>query len=216
MKGCQFATLIILFIPRRPREKVRNTPVGSEKPKRHADYCDICHIEDDTEERMPDSIPSAAELARFFRLEPLPLEGGLFRQTWAGQEQADGHPSGTAILLLLSAEDGHFSALHRLPRDEVWHFYLGDPVQLLLLEPDGGSRVEVLGQDVRAGQHVQYVVPGGTWIGARVRPGGDRALLGSTMAPGFVPADYEGGDEAELSARYPLHAGLIRALCRHS
>jgi predicted cupin superfamily sugar epimerase len=165
---------------------------------------------------MRDLIPSAGELVLMYGLEPLPLEGGLFRRTWAGPESSDGTPSGSVILLLLSVEDGHFSAMHRLPRDEVWHFYLGDPVELLLLEPGGDSRVEVLGQDVRAGQHVQFVVPGRTWMGARVRPGGDHALLGCTMAPGFTPADYEGGDEAELTARYPLHAGLIRALCRAS
>ncbi|MEU8570490.1 cupin domain-containing protein [Streptomyces pathocidini] len=164
-----------------------------------------------------DSAPSVAELARIHGLEPLPLEGGLFRQTWAGgPRQPDGHPAGTAIVLLLSAEDGLFSAMHRLPRDEVWHFYLGDAVQLLLLEPGGGSRVEVLGQDVRAGQRVQFTVEGGTWMGARVRPGGSHALLGCTMAPGFLPADYEGGAADELAARYPLHASLIHALCRIS
>jgi hypothetical protein len=34
------------------------------------------------------------------------------------------------------------------------------------------------------------------------------------MAPGFVPADYEGGDAGELCARYPAAADRIRALCR--
>ncbi|MGP3998958.1 cupin domain-containing protein [Streptomyces sp. 8N706] len=165
---------------------------------------------------MPVPIPSAEELARIYGLEPLPLEGGLFRRTWAGPERPDGHPAGSAILVLLSVAEEHFSAMHRLPRDEVWHFYLGDPVELLLLEPGGGSRLEILGQDVLAGQHVQYVVPGGTWMGARVRPGGERALLGCTMAPGFTPDDYEGGDGEELSARHPLHAALIRTLCRAS
>ncbi|MFF3765485.1 cupin domain-containing protein [Streptomyces sp. NPDC001922] len=163
---------------------------------------------------MPDPLPSTGELARMYGLRPLPLEGGLFHRTWAGPEQPDGHPAGSAILLLLSAEEGHFSALHRLPRDEVWHFHLGDPVELLLLEPGGDSRVEVLGPDIRAGAHLQYVVPGGTWMGARVRPGGARTLLGCTMAPGFSPVDYEGGDADELSARYPLHGELIRTLSR--
>jgi uncharacterized protein len=165
---------------------------------------------------MQDPLPSADELARMYALEPLPLEGGLFRRTWAGPQQPDGRPSGSAILLLLSADDGHFSAMHRLPRDEIWHFYLGEPVELLLLEPGGTSRLEVLGGQVNAGEHVQYVVPGRTWMGARVRPGGERALLGCTMAPGFTPADYEGGDEDDLCARYPLHADLIRALSRAS
>jgi predicted cupin superfamily sugar epimerase len=165
---------------------------------------------------MGNPTPPAEELVRLYGLEPLPVEGILFRRTWAGPPQAGGWPSGTATVFLLSAEDGHISAMHRLPHDEIWHFYLGAPVELLLLEPGGGSWVEVLGQDLRAGQHVQYTVPGRTWKGARVAPGGGHALLGCTTAPGFVPADYEGGRAADLTARYPLHAGLIRALCRTS
>jgi predicted cupin superfamily sugar epimerase len=105
--------------------------------------------------------------------------------------------------------DDLFSAMHRLPIDEVWHFYRGDPVELLLLFPSGEARVEVLG-----GTAVQLVVPAGTWMGARVAAGGRWALCGTTMAPGFVPADYEGGDAGVLCARYPAEADRIRALCR--
>ncbi|MBK9232507.1 MAG: cupin domain-containing protein [Anaerolineae bacterium] len=55
--------------------------------------------------------------------------------------------------------DDHFSALHRLLTDEVYHFYLGDPVELLLLHPNGDSQVVILGHDLEAGQHVQFVAP---------------------------------------------------------
>jgi hypothetical protein len=147
-----------------------------------------------------------AEIAAQYGLEPLPVEGGLFRRTWAGPEDETGRPAGSAILLLLSAADGLFSAMHRLPVDEVWHFYRGDPVELLLLSPSGGARVELLGP--------QLTVPAGTWMGAQVAVGGRWALCGTTMAPGFVPSDYEGGDAEELCARYPSVAGRIRALCR--
>ncbi|MBO4260795.1 hypothetical protein GRC12_44330, partial [Streptomyces griseorubiginosus] len=99
-------------------------------------------------------------------LEPIPREGGLFRQTWAGPERPDGRPEGTAIVALLTADD--FSALHRLPTDEIWHFYLGDPLELLLLAPDGTSRTTVLGPDVLGGQQIQFTVPAGTWMGGRV------------------------------------------------
>lgn len=149
-----------------------------------------------------------SDLAARYGLAPLPVEGGLYRRTWAGPEDEDGRPAGSAIILLLSA--GDFSALHRLPIDEVWHFYRGDPLELLLLDPDGTARVEVLGQD----QHVQLVVPAGTWMGAQVAGGGRWALCGTTMAPGFLPADYEGGDAETLCARYPAVADRIRALCR--
>ncbi|WP_189930939.1 cupin domain-containing protein [Streptomyces sulfonofaciens] len=154
------------------------------------------------------------ELAAHYGLDPMPLEGGLFRRTWAGPELPGGRPAGSAIIVLLSAPDEQFSAMHRLPGDEVWHFYLGDPVELLLLDPDGGIRTVVLGQDVLAGQHVQFTVPGGTWMGGRVADGGEWSLFGCTMAPGFTSDDYEGGDADALCARYPEAAARIRRLVR--
>ncbi|MFI6644026.1 cupin domain-containing protein [Streptomyces sp. NPDC050504] len=161
---------------------------------------------------MPD--PDAVRrIADRYRLEPLPVEGGLFRQTWAGPPGPDGRPCGTAIMVLLTSADGDFSALHRLPTDEVWHFYRGDPLELLLLAPDGSDRLVRLG-DFDGGGPVQFTVPAGTWMGAKVARGGEWALFGTTMAPGFEPADYEGGDADELCRRYPGRAGRIRELCR--
>ena len=61
--------------------------------------------------------------------------------------------------------------MHRLPTDELWHFYLGDPIELLLLYSDGSDELVILGQDVLAGQRIQTVVPAGTYMGARLRPG---------------------------------------------
>jgi predicted cupin superfamily sugar epimerase len=111
-------------------------------------------------------------------LTPLPVEGGHFRQTWLSSDalRADGlperygraKPAGTAIYYLLTSDRDSFSALHRLPTDEVYHFYLGDPVEMLLLHPGGASDVVTLGSDVLAGQRVQFVVPRGAWQGSRL------------------------------------------------
>ncbi|MFD3512891.1 cupin domain-containing protein [Streptomyces sp. NPDC058657] len=155
----------------------------------------------------------ARRIAENHRLEPLPVEGGLFRRTWAGPADATGRPAGTAIMVLLTSDPGDFSALHRLPADEVWHFYRGDPLELLLLAPDGTDHLVPLG-DFERGGPVQHVVPAGTWMAARVADGGVWSLFGTTMAPGFLPADYEGADPAELAAQYPRQAARIRRLCR--
>ncbi|MFI1419704.1 cupin domain-containing protein [Streptomyces sp. NPDC020731] len=154
------------------------------------------------------------DLVAHYGLEPVPREGGRFRQTWAGPARPDGRPEGTAIVALLTDAPGDFSALHRLPSDEIWHFHLGDPLHLLLLDPDGTTRTPVLGPDVLGGQHVQLTVPAGTWMGARVAEGGAWTLFGCTMAPGFTYEGYEHGDAAELTARYPARAALIVELCR--
>ncbi|PWI16554.1 cupin [Streptomyces sp. Act143] len=150
------------------------------------------------------------DLVAHYGLEPIPREGGLFRRTWAGPDRADGSPAGTAIVALLTADD--HSALHRLPADEIWHFYLGDPLELLLLAPDGTTRTAILGPDVLAGQSVQLTVPAGTWMGGRSL--GAWTFFGCTMAPGFTYEGYEHGDAAELMARYPAAAERIAGLCR--
>lgn len=167
---------------------------------------------------------TAKELIEHLKLEPLPVEGGYFRQTYRSNESLarsalpGRYPServfGTAIYYLLSDEPDCFSALHRLPTEEIYHFYLGDPVELLLLHADGQSEHIVLGPEIFGGQQVQFVVPRGVWQGSRLIPGGRWGLLGTTMAPGYDPSDFEGGDRETLLQRYPQEAELIRALTR--
>lgn len=165
-------------------------------------------------------MPTADALIRRLGLAPHPREGGHFRETYRADDvwPAPALPAryqgerraGTAIYYLLTA--GTFSALHRLQSDEVFHFYLGSPVRMLQLLPDGTGRTVVLGPDVLGGQAVQAVVPRGVWQGSLLEPGGDFALLGCTVAPGFEYADYEHGQRAALAAQYPAFAELIGRL----
>jgi len=158
---------------------------------------------------------TAADLVRLFDMADMGTENVKFRQTWVSTATGpDGKPLGTAIVALMTGDPGSFSDLHRLPTDEVWHFYLGDPIELLLLHPDGTDELRLLGHDVLAGQNVQTTVPAGSWMGARVAPGGSFALFGNTMAPGFVPADFEAADRGELLRRYPHRRDLIEAMTR--
>lgn len=157
----------------------------------------------------------AAEVIALLGLEPLPVEGGLFRQTWRGpHDPVTKKPSGTAIVAMLTDEPDSFSAMHRLPTDEVWHFQLGDPIQLLLLYADGSIDRPVLGPDLPTAQRLTHVVAAGTWMGARLVPGGEFGVFGCTMAPGFVASDYEGAEAEDLCARYPDAADEVRALFR--
>jgi len=159
-------------------------------------------------------------LKKLLNLVPLPVEGGLFSETYRSSEKVPqaSLPSrysgdrvfGTAIYYLLTPDT--FSALHRLKSDEIYHFYLGGPVTLLLLRPDGESEIITLGQDIGAGQRVQAVVPRGSWQGSFLQPGGAFALLGTTMAPGFDPADFEIGDRRRLISSYPDQQPLIERL----
>ena len=104
--------------------------------------------------------------------------------------------------------------MHRVRGAEMFHFYLGDAVEMLQLKADGSGEVIVLGQDIGAGMRLQHIVPGGVWQGLRVRAGGKFALLGTTMAPGFEYEDYETGERQGLIARFAAYSQMIVSLTR--
>ncbi len=159
---------------------------------------------------------TADEIKTLLRLEPHPVEGGFYRRTYTSMGQVqlkDGSRAlGSAIYYLL--EPGTFSEMHMLASDEMFHFYLGDPVEMLQLAEDGSSAVFALGSDLEAGQHVQLLVPAGVWQGTRLVEGGEVALLGCTVTPGFDFADYHSASDAELVQKWPEQTERIRALTR--
>jgi predicted cupin superfamily sugar epimerase len=169
-------------------------------------------------------MPTAAEIIAALRLQPHPIEGGYFRETFraSGNIPASLLPPGyrvqktrsltTAIYYLLTPDT--FSEMHRLPTEEVFHLYLGGPVRMLQLFPDGSGREVLLGTDILRSQEPQVVVPAGVWQGSRLEPGVEFALLGATVAPGFDYADYEQGRRSELVVGYPAYSESITRLTR--
>ena len=155
------------------------------------------------------------------RLEPHP-EGGYFRQTYRSQVTIarEALPAGfggaraasTAIYFLL--EGKNFSAFHRLRSDEVWHFYVGAPVSVHVIEPPGKYVSITLGSDPDAGQSFQAVVPAGCWFASHVADWKSFAVVGCTVAPGFDFEDFDMGKRAELVAEYPQHQEVIQRLTR--
>jgi predicted cupin superfamily sugar epimerase len=165
---------------------------------------------------------TAAEVKRFLNLTPH-FEGGSYIRTYQSAERlapnafADlRYPTprhtGTAIYYFL--EPGAFSEMHRLRSDEIFHFYLGDPVEMLQLTSPGIGRVLRIGNNLAAGERPQVVVPRNIWQGTRLIPGGRWALLGCTVSPGFDYEDYDSGGRAALCAAWPAFTDLIRQLTR--
>src|SRR5262249_11575042 len=107
---------------------------------------------------------SANDLITLLGLEPHVQEGGYFRETYRSNQNFGASSLSTAIYYLLTPNTR--SLMHRLHSDEVYHFYLGDPVEQLQLWPDGTGRVELLGSDLAGGQYVQLVVPMHVWQGS--------------------------------------------------
>ena len=164
----------------------------------------------------------ADAIKRTLNLAPLTFEGGFFKETYRSEVQIpssalpdryDGDRSaGTAIYYLLDRTT--FSGLHRLKSDETYHFYQGDPVEMLMLFPDGHGERVILGS-VADGHRPQHTVPAGVWQGSRLLGAGAVALMGTTMSPGFAREDFEGPNDPEaLIGAHPTFEGLIRALTR--
>lgn len=110
-------------------------------------------------------------------------EGGWYRQVYKSDERVTRHRDGaersavTTIYFLLPK--GAQSAWHTVQSDEVWHFYEGDPIEVLT--QDGALRLDA---DNRV-----LVIRAGQWQAAR--PLGEYAFVGCTVGPGFEFDDFE-------------------------
>jgi predicted cupin superfamily sugar epimerase len=164
---------------------------------------------------------TADEVKELLGLVKHPQEGGWYVRTWESEEFVaatcfdDGRYEGarrtsTAIYYLL--EPGTFSEMHVLKSDEIFHHYMGGPVEMLQLFADGRSERVVIGKDLEAGERPQCVVRAGVWQGSRLLRAEGWALLGCTVSPGFEFEDYEDASAEELIAKWPGEAETIRAL----
>ena len=123
----------------------------------------------------------------------------------------NGRPLGSALYFLVTPTAP--VRAHRIRNGQLYHYYLGDPLEVFLLHADGSAERVVVGPDIRAGQQVQLHIPGDTFHTARLLGDGAWFLGGSTEWPGVVPAeDVEIGDVDALAAAHPSVAAEIRAI----
>ncbi|MEI7941719.1 MAG: cupin domain-containing protein [Candidatus Riflemargulisbacteria bacterium] len=154
---------------------------------------------------------TAKQIITKLKLIPHPEEGGFYRETYRSTETIEkdalplrymgGREYCTCIYYLLTPTT--FSHIHRLQSDEIFHFYLGDPCEMIQLSPDGTGEIITLGQDIESEQQMQIVVNKHTWQGMKLKEGGKFALLGTTVAPSFEFQDYEHGKRESLLIKYP-------------
>jgi predicted cupin superfamily sugar epimerase len=157
--------------------------------------------------------PEVKTLIEHNHLQPLPVEGTLFVSTYRSpQEYENGKPVGTAMIGMYCDEPQSHSLFHKLKYDEVWHFYGGDPLRLVLLYPDGSSKDVIMGSDPLKEQLVQFVIPAGVWQAGHMVAGGRYSLFGCTVAPGFTGDIFEGGKRENLLKLYPERTTDINQL----
>lgn len=167
---------------------------------------------------MPDGV-TAQEIKALLKLEPAQT-CGFVRETYKSELAiakgglpspfADGRPLGSALYFMVTPEAP--VKLHRIKNDQLYHYYLGDPIEVLLLYQNGDSELVVVGPNIVGGHRVQLFIPGGTFHTARIT-GKRRWFLGaSTEWPGVMPEeDVELGEAEKLAAKYPEAAADIRA-----
>ncbi len=152
-------------------------------------------------------------MVKLLNLKPHP-EGGYFRETYKSPVPIPGSKPervySTSIYYLLVS--GSVSKLHKLPSDEVIHFYLGDPVTWVFLREKGKTDRVVLGSLLEQGHQPQMIVKAGTWFGCYLNEGGNFALMGMTVAPGFEFVDLTLGEKEELTKLFPKAAEDISRL----
>jgi predicted cupin superfamily sugar epimerase len=166
---------------------------------------------------------TADEVRSLLKLEPH-ATCGFVRVTFVSQRRiapgglpppfVDGRPAGSALYFMVTPDAP--VRLHRIRNDQLYHYYLGDPLDVLMLHENGMSERVVVGPDLRGGQHVQLLIPGNTFHTARII-GRRRWFLGaSTEWPGVEQVDIEIGDVEALAAKYPSAADDLRAFQRTS
>ena len=163
---------------------------------------------------------TADEVARLLQLTPNATCGSV-RVTYTSKLQvaagglsapfADERPVGSGLYFLVTP---HAPVRpHRIHNDQLYHYYLGDPLELFLLHGDGSVERVIVGPDIANGHQVQLLIPGNTFHTARLLAGGEWFLGGSTEWPGVVPErDVEIGDVEKLATQYPKAADDIRAI----
>jgi uncharacterized protein len=169
------------------------------------------------EKPMPETV-TAAEIKTLLKLEPNQT-CGFVRETYKSDLTIapgglpapfeNGRPLGSALYFMVTPEAP--VKLHRIKNDQLYHYYLGDPIEVLLLRENGLSELVVVGPNIVGGHLVQLFIPGNTFHTARIT-GKRRWFLGaSTEWPGVVPSeDVELGNVDELAANYPDAAADIR------
>jgi predicted cupin superfamily sugar epimerase len=162
---------------------------------------------------------TADEIRSLLKLEPN-ATCGFVRVTFVSKQSiaagglpapfVEARPLGSALYFMVTP--GAPVRLHRIRNDQLYHYYLGDPLEVFLLHADGTTERIIVGSDLHSGQRVQLLIPGNTFHTARLIGRRKWFLGASTEWPGVVPADVEIGNLDELAGKYPAVAADLRAI----
>ena len=120
---------------------------------------------------------NADKIIRKLEMIPHP-EGGHFKESYRDKNIS------LIYYLLKKNEKSHW---HRLKKNEILHFYDGDPLIVYLSKDGINTEQKVLNNNEDQLSHL--VIKSGTWFSMRTK--GDFSLIGCTVAPPFDYTDFE-------------------------
>ena len=133
---------------------------------------------------------NARALIDRLQLKPHP-EGGWFREIHRAVERvstARGSRSAlTTIYYLLEREQQ--SRWHVVRSDEIWHFYAGAPLELIVYDPVERRCTPTALDTPTQGHEPVGIVRAGEWQAARSL--GEYSLVGCNVGPGFEFEDFQ-------------------------
>jgi len=139
---------------------------------------------------------SSDEIIEILGLKPLPEEGGFYLRTYESQctiqLERGLRNIGDHIYYLITKDQ--FSHLHLLQCDEMWHFYAGDPIEMILFDSESFDLIEIGNTNLR-NHRPQQLVKANKWQGAKLKEGGSWALIGTNAFPAYSQNDFTLGKQ---------------------
>ena len=159
------------------------------------------------------------ELIDYYDLSKHP-EGGYFKEVFRSKLEVypnyakpEPRSASSSIYFLLPSDKS--TIFHRIKTEEVWNFYEGDPMHVVILSNDSKDGVVLLnlGTNFREGQVRQAVVPANSWFSSFIpMPSSGYSFTGCSVSPGFEFRDYESGKKQELLKEFPKASEYIEKL----
>ncbi len=145
------------------------------------------------------------------------IEGGYYREVYRSDDiiknsalpdrYTENRTFGTSIYFLLKNND--ISKFHRLQSDEIWHFYDGCPIQIVMISPKGKLIEQTLGLDIINGQIPQLLIPKHHWFGAYLSDVSGFGFVGCTVVPGFEFQDFVLAKRERILSEFPDFKEII-------
>ncbi len=145
-------------------------------------------------------------------------EGGYFKEIYRSNEhfivpdysfKKKERNYSTSIYFLLEGKDK--SCFHKLNSDEIWHFYDGSDIRIIIIDSSGNLSETLLGKE---NGEFQFTIKKNSWFAAELVNKDSFALIGCTVSPGFDFEDFILGKREELINLFPQHEQIIKKFTR--